>query len=425
MSANAPLGPELIRLPNGVRVAFDPMPDLMTVSLGIWIKVGARWEKAHENGIAHLFEHMAFKGAGGRNALEYAEAVEQVGAIMNATTSYERTAYYMRALKQDAPFVFDMIADVILAPHWEEADLEKEKGVVTQERGEALDQPDDRVFELHQVAQFGASPLGRPVLGLEETVAGVNVAALSAFRDAHYAPERIVISVAGGFDRAQMLDRVEARFAALPARAALAAEPGQAKRGVELEERKLEQCHLVLSWPAPQAGAEEGFAARLASEIYGGGMASRLFQDVREQRGLVYAIDAYVEAYEDVGRLGVYAGCAPKNAVTVAERASAILIDLAEKGPTDVELKRAKAVVTAQMMMSAEGPSSRAEARASQVFLRDRIVPFEEIAGKVQAVTADDIRQVASRAVSGPAAASAIGPKTGLKATEAFLARFV
>ncbi|MEJ0023749.1 MAG: pitrilysin family protein [Alphaproteobacteria bacterium] len=351
--------------------------------------------------------------------------MESVGAIMNATTSYERTTYYARMLKEHAPFAFDLIADVILAPRWLAEDLEKEKGVVSQERGEAFDQPDDRVFELHQGVLFPGQPLGRPVLGEEAIVAGIDVAALEAFREAHYAPERIVIGAAGGFDRDALLERVEARFGALSARADIVAPRAIVKGGAAIERRRLEQTHLVLSWPAPASGAPEGYAARLLSEIYGGGMASRLFQDVREARGLVYAVDSYVESYEDVGRLGVYAGCAAANAATVAERAGAILVDLAETGPTDAELRRAKAVVGAQMMMGAEAPSARAEARVSSVFLRDRLIPFEEIRNKVEAVTAEEIRLIAHQAISGPGAASAIGSKQGVKAAEAFAARFV
>lgn len=417
--------PELIRLPNGVRIALDPMPGLLTAAVGVWIRVGARWEEAGQNGIAHLFEHMAFKGAGGRDATHFAETVESVGAIMNAATSYERTAYFARMRKEDAPFAFDLIADVILAPHWLDEDLEKEKGVVDQERGEAFDQPDDRVFEVHQGAVFGDSPLGRPVLGLPETLADIHVDTLEAFRDAHYAPERVVIAAAGGFDRDRLLERVEARFGALSARAEIPPSAAAPRRHFAQEARRLEQCHLVLSWPAPASGDAGAYAARLASEIYGGGMASRLFQDVREKRGLVYAVDSYVESYEDVGRLGVYAGCAPQHAETVAARAGDILGELAVSGPTEAELARAKAVVAAQMLMGAEGPSARAEARVSQTFLRDRLVPFEEIAASVEAVSREDVRAFAAQAISGPAAAAAIGPKAGLKAAEAFVTRFV
>ncbi|MGE3302595.1 MAG: M16 family metallopeptidase [Hyphomonadaceae bacterium] len=416
--------PELIRLPNGVRIALDPMP-LETASLGIWIRVGARWERAEENGVAHLFEHMAFKGAGGRDARHFAEAVESVGAIVNAATSYERTAYYARTLKRDVGFLFELLADVVRAPHWQEEDLEKEKGVVAQERGEAFDQPDDRVFELHQSAVFRDQPLGRPVLGEAESLAGVRIATLEAFRAAHYAPARIVIAVAGGYDRAEILARAEARFGDLatgPAEAPLSAAP---RGGVAAEARKLEQAHTVLSWPAPAAGSGDIFAARLLAEIYGGGMASRLFQDVRESRGLVYAIDSYLETYEDAGRLGVYAGCGAVNAGLVAERATAILGELAEHGPTAKEMQRAKAVVGAQMLMGAEAPSARAEARASQVFLRDRLLSFSEIAAQAEAVTAEAVQAAARTAAEGVLAVGAVGPRAGVKAVEAFMARFV
>src|SRR5215510_822671 len=192
---------DLIRLPNGVRIALDPMPGLGTAALGVWQRVGARWEPAQLNGIAHLFEHMAFKGAGARDARQFAEAIENVGGVMNAGTGYERTAYYARVVAEHAPFALDLIADILFAPHWLPEDLEKEKGVVAQERGEAFDVPDDRVFELHQSALYPDQPLGRPVLGEEATLANVSVETLHAFHEAHMSPERVVVSIAGAFDR--------------------------------------------------------------------------------------------------------------------------------------------------------------------------------------------------------------------------------
>ena len=206
------IGPELIRFQNGVRLALDPMPGLETVGIGAWIKVGARWETATQNGVAHLFEHMAFKGGGDRDARQLVEAIEAVGGYMNAATSYERTSYYARALGKDAGFALDLIADVILAPRWTDDELEKEKGVVAQERGEALDQADDRVFEMHQEVLFPGQALGRPVLGTEESLADTRVTTLEAFRAAHYAPSRTVISAAGKFDRAALIELVERRF---------------------------------------------------------------------------------------------------------------------------------------------------------------------------------------------------------------------
>lgn len=414
--------PELLTLDNGVRLALDPMP-LETAALGVWVRVGARWERAEENGIAHLFEHMAFKGAGGRDAQQFAEAIENVGGYLNAATSYERTAYTARVTSEHAPYALDLIADMMLDPHWLADDLEKEKGVVAQERGEALDQPDDRVFELHQGALFANHPLGRPILGLEETVAAVTVDDLRAFRDAHTVPARTVVSVAGGYDRARIVEAVQRRFGALKGAPVIAATPAQSVASESVEARKLEQTHLVVSAGGFAAGAEEGAASWIFSEIFGGGMASRLFQDVRETRGLAYAIHSWIDTYEDAGRIGVYAGCAAKNAKTVAHCIADAFEALARSGPTDAELARAKAVVSAQMLMGAEAPLARAEARAAQVFLRERIVPFAEIRARVAAVTGEEVRAVAARSLAGPVAAAAIGPKSGLGAAGAFRAR--
>lgn len=415
--------PELVTLPNGVRLALDPMP-LETAALGVFVRVGARWERAEENGIAHLFEHMAFKGAGGRDALQFAEAIENVGGHLNASTGYERTSYTARVTSEHAPLALEMIADMMLDPHWVADDLEKEKGVVAQERGEAFDQPDDRVFEIHQAALFADHPLGRPILGLEETVAGVTVDALRAFRDAHTVPARVVISVAGGYDRAAIVEGVQRRFGALAAAESIAPAPAAPAVAESAEARKLEQTHLVFSTAAAPATSDETFALWILSEILGGGMASRLFQDVRETRGLVYAIHSFTDAYEDVGRIGVYAGCAAKNAKTVAACVADAFEALAREGPTHAELARAKAVGAAALLMGAEAPSGRVEARASQVFLRGRIEPFSELRARIMAVTADDVRAAAARAMAGPVAAAAIGPKAGLGAAGAFRARF-
>lgn len=411
---------ELFRLPNGVRVALDPMPGLGTAALGVWQRVGARWEPAEHNGVAHLFEHMAFKGAGSRNARQFAEAMEAVGGVINAGTGYERTAYYARILAEHAPFALDMIADILFAPHWLPEDLEKEKGVVAQERGEAFDSPDDQVFELHQRALYPDQPLGRPILGFEETLANVSVETLINFRDTHMTPERTLIAIAGAFDRSAFLETVEARFGGLAAKPEQKAAPARAHPGAVSETRKLEQTHLVFSWPGPSARADTLYAARLMAEIFGGGMASRLFQEVRETRGLVYAIDAFLETFEDDGRLAVYAGCSAENARAVAEIVRAELHAIADKGVRADELARAKAVAQAQMLMGAEAPSARAEARASQVFLRDRLYPFEDARARIAAVTAEEVQAIARAALAGPACAAALGPKAGHGALAAF-----
>ncbi len=411
---------DLVRLPNGVRIALDPMPELGTAALGVWQRVGARWEPAELNGIAHLFEHMAFKGAGPRDARQFAEAIENVGGVMNAGTGYERTAYYARVVAEHAPFALDLIADILFAPHWAPEDLEKEKGVVAQERGEAFDVPDDRVFELHQGALYPNQALGRPILGEEATLANVSVETLLAFREAHMTPDRVVVSVAGAFDRAAVLDTVEGRFGHLNGRPPQQRAPARPHAGRASETRKLEQAHVVFSWPAPAAGDDRLYAARLMTEIFGGGMSSRLFQEVRESRGLVYAIDAFTDTFEDDGRLLVYAGCAAANTSTVAAIVRDQLVLLARHGPMAAELTRAKAVARAQMLMGLEAPSSRAEARVSQVFLRDRLLAFDEIRARMEQVTGEEIQALAAAALEGPACAAVIGPKTGHGALAAF-----
>ncbi len=411
---------ELIRLSNGVRLALDPMPGLSTAALGVWQRVGARWEPPEHNGIAHLFEHMAFKGAGARDARQFAEAIESLGGMMNAGTGYERTAYYARVVGEHSHAALDLIADILFAPHWNAEDLEKEKGVVAQERGEAYDAADDRVFELHQGALFPGQPLGRPILGEAATLANVSVDTLIGFRDAHLSPERVVISIAGAYDHAAILDVAERRFAGIGSKTPRALPPARASAGRASEARKLEQTHLVLSWPAPAAGADALFAARLMAEIFGGGMSSRLFQEARETRGLVYTIESFLDTFEDCGRLVVYAGCDAKNAAVVAEIVSEQLSLLADSGPGEGELQRAKAVARAGLLMGLEAPSARAEARATQVFQRNRLVPFDEVGARVEAVSAAEIQTLAHAACAGPACASIIGPKSGLGALAAF-----
>jgi len=396
------------------------MPGLGTAAIGVWQRVGARWETAEQNGVAHLFEHMAFKGAGGRDARQFAEAIENVGGLVNAATSYERTAYYARVVAEHAPFALNLIADILFEPHWAPEDLEKEKGVVAQERGEAFDVPDDRIFELHQGALYAGQPLGRPILGEEATLEHVTVATLEAFRDAHLSPERVVIAIAGAFDRPAVLGAIEARFGSLKSKPAQTREPARAQTGRASETRKLEQAHLVFSWPAPHSSSDAIYAARLLTEIFGGGMSSRLFQEVRETRGLVYAIDSFLDVFEDDGRLLVYAGCSANNAKAVAEIVREQLALLAAHGPTGSELTRAKTISAAQMLMGSEAPSARAEARASQIFLRDRLAPFDDMRARIERVTPEEVQAVAAAALVGPVCAATIGPKSGHAALDAF-----
>lgn len=406
--------PDLLHLSNGVRVALDPMPGLETAALGVWIEVGARQEPASINGVAHLFEHMAFKGAGPRDARQLAEAFEEAGGTANAATGYERTAYVARTLAEHAGAGLDLICDMLLEPHWRPEELEKEKGVVLQEISEALDVPEDRTFELHQATVFADQALGRPILGSAETLAGISVETLHAFRAEHMRPETVVVSVAGNFSRQEILDCAERRLGSIRSGSVENLAPARPCGGARIEGRRTAQAHLVVSWQGPALGTGSMLSARVLCEILGGGMASRLFQQVREQLGLAYAIDAFIDSYADAGRLCVYAGCAPRDVGQVLSLSQAALEALATEGPTERELARARAVAGAQLLMGAESAAARAEARAGQVLTHGRLIGLREIKGEIDEVSAAQVQARAAEALQGPAALALTGPRSRL-----------
>lgn len=419
MAASA-IDRDVIVLPNGARVVFDAMPHLATASVGVWLGAGARHESDDRNGLAHFLEHMAFKAAGGRNARELAEHVEARGGVMNATTDYERTNYFVRCLAEDAPDMLDIALSLPFAPEHPLEEIPREKGVVLQEIGEAADQPDDLVFDLAQAASFPGHPLGRTILGIEKTLKKITREDLYGFAAANYGPARTVVSVAGAFDR-NAVEETARRW--LESR-----EPGQAAEdtapaaqpGARTALRDLEQLHLVMARPGPNALSPNRFAVRIFAEIFGGGMASRLFQQVREDRGLAYTIDASCDQYSDAGRISVYAGCAPEDAAEIARITSAIWGELASAGPTPAELARAKAVMKASFAMAAEGPAARAGSAAYELLAFGRLVNIEEVLQLIEAVTIADVTGAAAAAMAGPAVAAAVGPKSGLGAAELF-----
>lgn len=403
---------ELIRLGNGVRVALDPMPGFRTAALGIWIAAGTRQEPQLLNGVAHLFEHMAFKGAGERDARALAEAFEEVGASANAATGHERTCYTARLLQEHAPLGLELLLDMLQKPVWLPEELEREKQVVLQEIDEAADQPEDRVFQLHQSRLYHDHPLGWPILGAPESLARITVTDLAAFQNDHFTASSVVVSIAGGFDRAECLDLIAARLGTLAKSAAAEPQaPPQPRAARVFEHRASAQAHVNLSWPAPASGAATQLSARVLAEILGGGMASRLFQEVRERLGLAYAVDAFLEGSSDVGRLGVYAGSRPQDVERIWDCAIAALEDLARNGPNPRELLRAKRTAAAHLLMGAESVSERAEARAAQVFLHDRLRDFGEIRADVDAVSADAVQARASEALEGPHAVAVVASR--------------
>lgn len=407
-------------LPNGVRVVCDPMPGLETLALTVVAGRGAAYEDPARSGWSHLLEHMVFKGAGARSARDIVEVIESEGGSINAATGYERTSFQVRALKGGLDLGMDVIADLVRRPTLDPADLTREKQVVAQEIAEAADAPDDYVFDLIQRASWGDHPVGRPILGRDKTVEAASVEALSDWRAALYAADRLVISATGAVDEAQLMTAAERAFGDLPATpGATVPPPATFIGGPQAEARKLEQAHLVFMLPACGSRDDDYFALRIFAEALGGGMSSRLFQEAREKRGLAYNIDAYADTYADHGALGVYAGCAAGDAVETAKVCAAEVAKLVER-IDDAELARAKAQLKAHMFMAREQPLARAEQGAGQILLFGRLYAPSELAAEVDAVTPADVARLGRRLLSGQAATAVLGAKSALKAGETF-----
>ena len=415
-----PSGPTVQRLASGATVICDPAPGFETAALSVVAGRGARSESATRSGWSHLLEHMVFKGAGDRSARDIVETIEAQGGTINAATGSERTSFQTRFLRGGLPLAMAVSADLVRRPTLDPDDLAKEIEVVSQEIAEAIDAPDDHVFELAQGAAFAGQPLGRPILGSVETIGAADPAALEAWRAALYAPDRLVISAAGAVDEDELLARAESAFGEAKGQGAAAPAPAGFTGGQAPCGRALEQAHLVFMLPAPGVADPDHWALRLFAEMLGGGMASRLFQEAREKLGLAYAIDAWADVWADAGVLGIYAGCAAANAERLAEVAAREISALSQ-GPEPAELARAKAQLKAALHMGRESMAARAEQSAAQWLAFGRLIPVGEMSDAIDAVGADHIAGLARRLLSpGLCAAAALGPKPALGAPARF-----
>lgn len=412
--------PRVHTLANGVRVVCDPIPGFQTVALSVVAGRGARFEDPSRSGWSHLLEHMVFKGAGGRSAKDIVEVIEAEGGHINAATGYERTSFQVRALQGGLDLGSTVIADLLLRPTMDEADLVREKQVVGQEIAEAADTPDDLVFDLAQGAAFADQALGRPILGTVKSIGAATPQTLGDWRAALYAPEALVISAAGAVDEDELLALAERDFGGAVGAAASGPEPTAFTGGVRTVAKRLEQANVVLLLPAVGVRDPDYFALRLLAEILGGGMASRLFQEAREKRGLAYAIDAYSETYADVGVLGVFAGCDAKGAAELAQVTVDELRALTDP-VGEAELARAKAQLKGSMFMGRESALARAEQAAGQVLMFGHTLDPNAVAAEVDAVSARQLADLTARILAPRKAAVAIlGPKAAQSAAERF-----
>lgn len=412
--------PTVHTLKNGVRVVCDPIDGLETLALSVVAGRGARSEDEARSGWSHLLEHMVFKGAGERSARDIVEVIEAEGGQINAATGYERTSFQIRALKGGLDLGSSVLADLVLRPTMDAGDLVREIQVVGQEIAEAADTPDDHVFEMAQEVAFGDQPLGRPILGTDESIARASSETLSAWRAALYAPDSLVIAASGAVNEAELLALAERDFGGAAGEGAAVPPAAAFTGGRRTTSKALEQANLVFLLPAVGVRDEAYFAMRLYAEILGGGMASRLFQEAREKRGLAYAVDAYSETYADTGVLGIFAGCAAKDAAELARVAAGEVQGMASR-IEPAELSRAKAQLKASMFMAREQPLSRSEQAAAQVLLFGETLATSDLAEQIDAVTAQDLIALGEQILAPRlCAVSVLGPKSALKAAEAF-----
>jgi len=413
---------EITRLPSGLTVATDAMPGTATVSLGAWIGAGTRHEAAELNGIAHLLEHMAFKGTERRSAQDIAEEIEAVGGHLNAYTSRENTAFYAKVLSEDAPLALDIVSDILQHPTFLADELERERAVVLQEIGQAFDTPDDIVFDYFQETAYPAQALGRPVLGESHTVSGLDRVALWDYLRGHYGPQQMVVAAAGQIEHARFVDMAAAAFAHEDFASNGVTDPAAYRGGDRREQRDLEQVHLLLGFDGVGYLDDDYYALSALSTLFGGGMSSRLFQEVREKRGLVYSVYSFHSAFLDGGLFGVYAGTGSGE---VRELVPVVCDELAKLtlGVSEEELDRARAQLRASLLMSRESSSSRAEQIAQQLLIYGRAVPIDEVLAKIAAVTVADIERVAGRLMASAPTVTAIGPLAHLESAEKIAAR--
>ena len=398
----------LTTLRSGLRVASHAMPGLQTAAVGLFADVGSRHEPAPVNGIAHLFEHMVFKGAGGRSAREISEAIEDVGGDLNACTERDGTSFTATIMAEHLPLAIELIADLIQSPHFTPAELEREKDVVLQELGEARDTPGDIIFDNLWCAAFGDQAIGRSILGDEDSVRGITVDDLQAWRSEQYRSGSVILAAAGKVDHAQLVDLAEQRFAELPEGVLADPAPARFTGGIITNRQSSEQAHLTLAFPAPAIRDPDYYAARLFADIAGGGASSRLFQQVREDRGLAYSINSALQPYDDVGLFYIYAATARREAAAAA-RLIELVIAEAARDATQRELDRVRTQSRAGLLMSLETPWGQANYLARVLATWDRLVDPAEVTAKIAAVTLDDVRAVGARMIAGPAARATIG----------------
>jgi predicted Zn-dependent peptidase len=412
------MGVEVSRLSNGLTVATETLPSMESVALGVWVKSGARNERDDEHGMAHLLEHMAFKGTARRSAFEIASEIENVGGEINAATSVETTSFYARVLSDDVPLAVDLLADILQNSTFDPEELEREQNVILQEIGAAHDTPDDVVFDHFTETAFRHQTLGRSILGTPETVLSFSSAQLHRFMQREYGADRMVVVAAGDVKHDEFVREVEKRLGNFrPHAQGAVSQYAQYVGGDFREDRDLMDAQVILGFEGRAYHVRDFYASQVLSMILGGGMSSRLFQEVREKRGLCYSVYAFHWGFSDTGIFGIHAATGQNN---LSELVPVIATELQKAGDRILqeELDRARAQYRAGLIMSAESPSSRASQIARQLLLFGRPIPKEELMERLSALTVGRLTDLSGRLFSTRPTLAAVGPVGSLTSYE-------
>ncbi|WUH96778.1 insulinase family protein [Spirillospora sp. NBC_00431] len=403
-------------LPGGLRVITETMPTVRSAAFGIWSAVGSRDEAPADAGASHYLEHVLFKGTRRRSALEISAAVDAVGGDLNAFTAKEYTCYYARVLDSDLPLAVDVVSDMVAASVNRPEDVEAERGVILEEIHMRDDDPGDLIHDEFATALYGDTPLGRPILGTEESINALSRDRIHGYYRQHYVPSRLVVSVAGNIDHDEVVELVSRAFEghltgdAEPAAPRLDGTPAPiAPRDVVID-KDTEQAHIILGGAGVSRTDDRRFALGVLNAALGGGMSSRLFQEIREKRGLAYSVYSYTAQYADSGIFGVYAGCQPAKAEEVLAICRDELHKAAGAGLTAEELERGKGQLRGAMVLGLEDTGSRMSRIGKSELVYESLLPVDEVLARIEAVTLDDVRAIATEVLAGPQALTVIGP---------------
>lgn len=391
---------EISSLKNGLRIITSNIPTFETVSIGVWIKTGSGYEKKEINGISHFLEHMVFKGTKNYTALDISEKIEDVGGQSNAYTSREFTSFYAKMLKKDFEIAIDILAEFIMSPTFPKDEIKKEQEVVIQEIKQSIDTPDDIIFDYLQELAFPEQAIGRSILGPEENIKSFDKKTLEEYMKTNYAADNIVVCATGNISHKDLVEKVQKRFAKLQEKSSFEIEEQIYQGGYKLEKRDIEQAHIAIAFKGNAYDDEKYYPTMILANILGGETSSRLFQEIREKRGLVYTISSFANTHTKSGILGIYAGTTKNEIDELLKVAAGEILKISKEKVSEKELNRAKTQFKAGMLMALESSSSTAEILARQLLLFGKIIPIEEMIASIEKVTREDILSVAGEIFS-------------------------